>query len=65
MKPAHGQKLIFFPFLLTFRSMVSWMLGGRRIIVNWGWDLTVRYINTHDILAMAHAIFSSSEVVNK
>lgn len=28
---------------LTFSPMVSWILkGGRRIIVNWSWDLTVR-----------------------
>lgn len=39
--------------------------GEGRIIVNWGWDLTVSYINTHDILAMASAIFNSSKVVNK
>lgn len=30
MKPTHGQKLIFFPFLLTFSSMVSWMLRGKK-----------------------------------
>lgn len=31
MKPTHGQKLIFFPFFfLTFSSMVSWMLRGKK-----------------------------------
>lgn len=51
---------------LTFSPMVSRILRGRRILVNWSWDLTVRYINTNDILAMTLAnFFFLSEVVCK